>query len=260
MNLRAAAVAALICAGLAGCSGIDRLDVDPAGDRRAGLIESDRQCLARLESYDLAMTPVAPFAEDGCRIDHAVRLTRIGEIALSRPAILTCGMAERLMVWQAAVLQPTARRTLGTSIVRLDHHGAYTCRTMRGRNVISEHAFANAIDIAGFRFANGHQIRIASHWSHSGAVSGFLRQAALGACSVFSNVLGPDYDAAHSGHLHLDAAADSYCGVEALPTPARPIRSSSIVGQIDIPQRSGERQNRDELRAALETRHISRAD
>ncbi len=43
------------------------------------------------------------------------------------------------------------------------------------------------------------------------AKAAFLQAARDGACSSFNAVLGPDYNAAHSDHFHLDRGADRVC-------------------------------------------------
>ena len=67
---------------------------------------------------------------------------------------------------------------------------------------------ANAVDIAGFRLADGDadQRRLATG-ATTGAKGRFLREVRDGACDLFATVLSPDYNAAHRDHFHLDQAA-----------------------------------------------------
>lgn len=64
---------------------------------------------------------------------------------------------------------------------------------------------ADAIDVSGFRLADGTRIAVARDWrdDHRGA---FLRDIRDGACKLFATILSPDYNAAHADHLHLDQA------------------------------------------------------
>jgi len=112
------------------------------------------------------------------------------------------------------VVQPAAARHLGTSIARIDHFGSYSCRRLYGRSQgdWSEHATANALDVAGFRFADGRRMTIIDDWNGSPDEQAFLREVRDGACRLFATVLSPDYNAAHRDHLHLDQAARGEMG------------------------------------------------
>ena len=85
----------------------------------------------------------------------------------------------------------------------------YDCRRLYGREegAWSEHARANALDIAGFRLAGGARIGVAADWRDLGAKGRFLRQVREGACGLFATVLSPDYNEAHRDHFHFDQAA-----------------------------------------------------
>ncbi|MET0248315.1 MAG: extensin family protein, partial [Sphingobium sp.] len=83
-----------------------------------------------------------------------------------------------------------------------------SCRRLYGRSEgdFSEHATANAIDIAAFTLADGRRISVVTDWTGEGKDAAFLRAVRDGACDLFSTVLSPDYNAAHRDHLHLDQA------------------------------------------------------
>ena len=75
---------------------------------------------------------------------------------------------------------------------------------------MSEHGFANALDIAVFELADGTRIRVKDHWHSDGSwfgrrAAGFLRDVGRSACNSFMVVLTPDSDAAHHDHFHFDA-------------------------------------------------------
>lgn len=81
----------------------------------------------------------------------------------------------------------------------------------------SRHATANALDIAGFTLANGKYIAVLRQWQalEAASVAGpealFLREAHRGACRYFKGVLGPDYNAVHSDHFHLETGGYGMC-------------------------------------------------
>jgi hypothetical protein len=92
--------------------------------------------------------------------------------------------------------------------VTIDHFGSYSCRRIYGRDAgtWSEHATADAVDVAGFRLADGRRITVVGDWRREGAKAAFLHEVRDGACQLFATTLSPDYNAAHRDHLHLDQA------------------------------------------------------
>ena len=94
-------------------------------------------------------------------------------------------------------------------MTEIEHFGSYNCRRMYNREGASwsEHATADAVDIAAFRLADGTRITIVGDWPGKGSKARFLRDVRDAACGVFATVLSPDYNAAHRDHLHLDQAS-----------------------------------------------------
>jgi hypothetical protein len=148
-----------------------------------------------------------------CRVSDAVVL-RGGTTPL-RPAgpVLTCPAALSFAIWERQVVRPAAREFLGSELAAVEHYGTYACRTVGGREGgrPSQHATANALDVAGFRLADGRRVTVAADWADAGAEGRFLRRVRDGACGPFETVLGPDYNAAHADHLHLDRGPYRIC-------------------------------------------------
>jgi hypothetical protein len=111
-----------------------------------------------------------------------VALRRVGSganrVELSPPATLNCAMVASLHAWVENTLQPIARETLGSPIVRLRNASGYACRKRNGSafnsDKLSEHAKANAVDIAGFVTADGRTIEVGRFW---GPTARDLREA-----------------------------------------------------------------------------------
>lgn len=105
------------------------------------------------------------------------------------------------------VVQPAASELLHGRVSRVDDLGSYACRRINGDpdRGMSEHATANAIDVAGFRLNDGRRISVARDWA-KGARGVFLHRVRDGGCRVFATTLSPDFNAAHRDHLHLDEA------------------------------------------------------
>jgi hypothetical protein len=185
------------------------------GRKLAGLGGDGPRCRALLARAGVEYTALPPRVSNSagqqCGYRDGVRLHRGGALAIGyRPEGLgtSCPVAAALALWEWHVVQPAALRHFGEEVASIDHFGSYSCRRLYGRaeGAMSEHAAANAVDIAGFRLAGGRRITIARDWRGSGAEAAFLRDVRDGACDLFATVLSPDYNQAHADHLHLDQA------------------------------------------------------
>lgn len=144
-----------------------------------------------------------------CGFADGVRLRAGGSRAVGyAPASLgtSCPVAAALAAWEWNGVQPAALRHFGQPVATIEHLGSYNCRRMYGRDTgsWSEHATANAVDIAAFRLADGTRISVVNDWKGDAPAARFLREARDGACALFATVLSPDYNEAHRDHLHLD--------------------------------------------------------
>ncbi len=184
--------------------GLDATDI-------AGFQRNPMACAQALADARVGVSALAERREGSCRMTNAVELTRSLH-PYSQPVATTCALAAALVVWERDVLLPAAQRRLGTTIARIELAApAYQCRSIAGRldRRMSEHASANAIDIAGFTLADGRVITVAQGWR--GPDRAFLHDVRDGACRVFQAVLSPDYNAAHHDHLHFDLGRDKMC-------------------------------------------------
>jgi hypothetical protein len=181
--------------------------------QRISIPANDAACLEELKGLDVDFKRQADFSEpQGCNIEYAVRLSRVGNIKLDNSPLLTCSMAIRLAEFEQAHIQPAAEAVLGAKIKRIKHIGTYNCRSMRQYSgVLSQHAFANAIDVSGFELTNGQTINVAKDWNVAGAKSEFLRRISSNACDAFRVAVSPDGDANHWNHLHWDMGAWGSC-------------------------------------------------
>ena len=170
------------------------------------------RCRALLRQAGVRFTPLPARRSGQCGYDDALRFGRGGALEIGwRPADLgtSCPVAAALALWEWHVVQPAALEHLGSKVTAIDHFGSYSCRRIYGRSegAWSEHATANAVDIAGFRLANGRRLSVIADWKGEGAEARFLKQVRDGACDLFATVLSPDYNRAHRDHLHFDQAA-----------------------------------------------------
>ncbi|WP_296921014.1 extensin family protein [Polaromonas sp.] len=160
----------------------------------------------------------------GCGFENAVLLRESG-VKLGAPVSLSCPMALSFAMWERHALQPAAELHAGQRVTAITHLGSYACRNVNtGEGAApnapsgnrSRHATADALDIAGFTLANGKSISVLRQWQDDDATGAgpealFLKAAHSGACRYFKGVLGPDYNAAHKDHFHLETGGFSMC-------------------------------------------------
>ncbi len=200
----------------------EQADLDPDNDRVVGPPGPLAGCEDKLKragiAFRAASLPLKMARARGAQIiacgAEQVVSYRGGpaKIRYSSWPTLTCRMALALARWEQ-LLQEQAARELGQRVVRLSHGGTYNCRKMVRFDFVSEHSYANAIDIREVWLADGRRLSVARHF---GALSApaqtpearFLRSAAERAFDerLFSVVLTPYWDRLHHDHFHLDLA------------------------------------------------------
>lgn len=151
-------------------------------------------------------------ADAPCPLVNVVRVEG-ASVRLSSSFLASCPLAVAYALFERHALQPAAQRAFSQAVVQVDHLGSFACRNMYNRKNgrLSQHASANALDIAGFRLADGQRIQLLKDWPGEGAKARFLRDLHAGACDSFNTVLGPDYNAAHRNHFHLDMGFWQVC-------------------------------------------------
>lgn len=175
----------------------------------AGLHDDAPRCLALLRAAGVRFERLAPVSQGSCGYADGVRLLpgSTARIGLTPGGVgMSCAMAASLTVWETRVVQPAAARYYGSPATRLEHFGGYNCRHIAGSPVFSEHAHANAIDIAAV-LVGDHRITVARDWRGDRRDAAFLHAVRDGACRLFATTLSPDFNRAHHDHLHLDQAA-----------------------------------------------------
>lgn len=200
IRLRSFLVFLLAAAGTSAAQGA----ASPAGPPEMCFVAAD----ANDAEYRRAITNTVP---DACGFVAGTYLVK-WLVPYNRGFPATCQLADALQLY-ALRLDAMAKRMLGTSIARIDQIGTYACRRAIGLNQDwpSEHARANAIDIAGFEMADGTNVLVKRDWGTDTPQGGFLAAARADACQIFQAVLTPNYNAAHAEHMHLDLGPDHMC-------------------------------------------------
>jgi hypothetical protein len=146
----------------------------------------------------------------GCAYQNVVRATQL-PVPFNYGPTATCPLTAALYWWLNDV-QKIAEHLLQTSVARIEQAGTYSCRDVRSERgrVRSQHARANAIDIAAFVLSDGRRVGV-REWNTQGSERDFLREAHAAACKYFNGTLGPDYNAFHADHFHLDVGPFIIC-------------------------------------------------
>ncbi len=154
-----------------------------------------------------------------------------GGIAYSSPPLLTCEMALALASFER-ILQDEARRLFRSPVARVEHLGTYACREIAAYpGWVSEHSYANAIDLARFVLKSGKAVDVLRDFDAGAGAprrpeGAFLRAVSRRAHDedVFSHVLTPFFDAGHKNHFHLDLSRFRSDGTRpAAPEPGEPL-------------------------------------
>ena len=199
------------------------------------------ECVQLLGPLGVTVEIAKPLRTGQCGTPAPIVLRRVGAVEIVPPAVVNCRIAAKLSQWVEQKLQPIAREVLDVPVLRIVNASAYTCRQRVGSSNarLSEHSFANALDVSAFVLNDGRTIDVLTHWGATGrdwhaqatlgagAIGGghaqplsdvsqeelvltrenvFLRRTHEAACGTFSTVLGPEANEAHRNHLHLDLA------------------------------------------------------
>ncbi len=131
-----------------------------------------------------------------------------GRVAMKPAALLRCPMIPQVEKWIAEVVEPAARFHFRQPIAEITVAASYGCRPINHQSGgrLSEHGYANALDVSRFTLASGEVITVKGGWSGTEQERAFLREVHNGACNNFTTVLGPNYDSNHKDHFHVDLA------------------------------------------------------
>ncbi|MFN3389471.1 MAG: extensin family protein [Allosphingosinicella sp.] len=190
----------------------------PAAEPPSGRAEAEpqqtQQCLADLAREGVRFRRLDDrYFGGGCTALGAVQLLDIGTPVTNLGA-MTCPLARQFARWTREAVQPAATAWLGSRVVRIESFGTYSCRPVNSvaGAKLSEHARANAVDVAAFVLADGRRITVKDGWqSGDEDVRRFLRAAHKAGCRRFQVGLGPDSDAYHRDHFHFDMGRGPYC-------------------------------------------------
>ena len=172
-----------------------------------------QQCAFDLKQAGVKFTPLPNQDHGGgCSSIDSVKLLDVGT-PTSGLGAMTCPLAKNFAAWAQYAVKPAAQKYFGQKVVKIETYGTYSCRNIYGGRSgrLSQHAYSNAIDVSGFVLADGRRIMLDGGWKGDKSSQEFLRALHKSACRRFGTVLGPDYNAAHYNHFHMDMSGNGYC-------------------------------------------------
>jgi hypothetical protein len=208
-------------------------DLDPGNDDVIAPPDRIEDCEERLRAAGVSFAPAdLPVKEargkrPTCGVEQAVVYQRgPAGIRYNSAPIVSCGMALGLARLEQ-VLSEEAERHLGQKVARIEQGGTYNCRRMARFALVSEHSYANAIDIRSVTLKNGRKLTVLGSFGKLDVEpkrpeSRFLRSVAnrLYDEGAFAVVITPFFDALHRDHFHLDQARYRIDGTRPAPAQA----------------------------------------
>ncbi|MBX3580387.1 MAG: extensin family protein [Rhizobiaceae bacterium] len=181
---------------------------DPSGR----LPDEELACRRRLTELGVKFKEAKSQSDpSGCSMPYPIVLQSLGgNFDITPDAEMNCATAEATATFARDVISPTAKTVFDTTLESISHASAYVCRPRNGTQKLSEHAFGNALDIAGFTLSNGTSIPVELDPPEKNGR--FLDKVREEACGPFKTVLGPGSNADHAEHLHFDLAPRRHGG------------------------------------------------
>jgi hypothetical protein len=183
-----------------------------------GLGSEPSDCLSDLEAMGLSFVPAQIPLEHpeglpnlDCTLEDPVYLyPPINGVTWNyttsseeNPVLVSCEMAKAIEKMTEILANMDAKS--------FQHIGTYNCRVISGTETLSEHAFARAIDLAGFTLNDDSVYTLIDDWEDGvdePVTPGgqWLKEFAdtRFAEGVFNIILTPNYNAAHDDHFHVD--------------------------------------------------------
>jgi hypothetical protein len=194
-------------------------DLDPSNDYVVAPPDPIDDCEGKLRAAGVVFAKAELPVKQGnakrptCGTEQAVVYKRgPAGVSYNGPPVVSCGLALG-MARLEKVLNEEAERHLGSKVARIEQGGTYNCRRMARFDMVSEHAYANGIDIRSVTLKNGRKLSVLRHFGKLDAEpkrpeGRFLRSVANRAYDegMFSVVITPFFDALHRDHLHFDQA------------------------------------------------------
>ena len=126
------------------------------------------QCVQALAPITADVAPLLPIRSGDCGVAAPVLVKSIGgtdKVSFDPPLVLTCAMVGGLDRWLTESVQPAAREAFSTPVSKIIG-SSYACRNVYNlpNGNLSQHAFANAVDLPIFVLADGRKVDVTHGW------------------------------------------------------------------------------------------------
>lgn len=138
----------------------------PFEQRAAWRGKAEEACLrAGLVRTSVHIKPLPPINPGGlCGADYPFQVDEFERSAtyLDKAVPMNCPMIAATDHWIENVVQPAALASFGARVREVKTYGTYSCRRVLNRSSgpLSEHAFVNAVDVAGFVLEDGRKVMV----------------------------------------------------------------------------------------------------
>ncbi len=144
-------------------------NIDITSWPESDIVKAQQACMKIFSTINIQFATIPPIRKGRCGTPAPIRLKSLGdkpEVQITPSARVNCNIAKAIHKWITEKVQPIAKELLNTSIISVRNLSSYSCRTRYSNPLkrISEHAFANALDISGFTTTEGKFISILKHW------------------------------------------------------------------------------------------------
>lgn len=172
------------------------------------------QCEQELKKRRIAFSIGTQISDEkGCFVERPLSVVELSDgLTLTNDMILRCKVVLAMDDWMKNIVRPSAKLHLGQDVKSLKTSTSYHCRTRNNKpgGKISEHGFANGVDITGFELEDDTVMSVSTNMDTLNdqifAEAKFRAAVRAGACAYFSTVLGPGTNATHQDHFHFDLA------------------------------------------------------
>jgi hypothetical protein len=126
------------------------------------------QCVQALAPVTADVAPLAPIRSGDCGVAAPVLVKSIGgadKVSFDPPLVLDCAMVVGLDRWLKDSVQPAAKEAFSSPVSKIIG-SSYACRNVYNLpdGHLSQHAFANAIDLPIFVLADGRKVDVTHGW------------------------------------------------------------------------------------------------
>ena len=126
------------------------------------------QCIQALGPITANVAPLDPIRDGDCGTPAPVLLKSIGavdKVSFDPPLVLHCAMVAGLDRWLQDSVQPAAREAFSSPVSKIIG-SSYACRNVYNLpdGHLSQHAFANALDVPIFVLADGRKVDLTHGW------------------------------------------------------------------------------------------------